>query len=167
MVKTFVGQNKKKVMSGWGAFVSETPPVPGLAEDQPRLTSQEEYAYFRMSTFDKVAEDFLILPHGLSARKFSSITLHPIQTMSKGTRLKRNLTFAYHGFAGPVRWGKIAVEETVTPRGYRITFTWTGYKSFANRWISWKQATSGLYEIGAFGPSDARLRRARKTNGNI
>jgi len=129
-------------MSRWEDFA--TTAGHGLAEDQTRITSPEEYALFQESTFLKVAEAFLILPSNLNPNHFSDVVLHPMKSYKNHTLRTQELTFAYHGF-GSVRYGKAIVSETMTPRGFRISRLWHGERAKDRKWISWNEAVRNMF----------------------
>jgi len=133
-------------MSGWEQFAVEQPLHPGLAEDQQRITSEEEYALFQEEVFTKVANRLLVLPPGMTPEKFSRVVKHPLTTIDHHTRRKQRFTYAYHGFAGHVRWGSVIIVETTSPRGFRVIRTWMGDRiNRQNQWISWHDAVRGIY----------------------
>jgi len=142
-------------MSNWEDFATSSviPSSTTRSEDQVVISNSEEYALFQEATFLKVADSFLILPSNLKREHFTDVVIHPMRTYKNHTLRTKSLTFAFHGFGKPIRYGKAIVSETAYPRGYRITRLWMGQKATAfskrrkpNKWISWRQAITNMYE---------------------
>jgi len=132
-------------MSTWDDFVTSPRRSTALTEDQAPINSREEYVLFQEMTFLKIADHFLVLPIGLSSQFFTDVVKHRVSSYHHHTLRTQQLTFAYHGFSGPVRFGKVVVSETAYPRGYRITRLWVGEKSSRPQWISWRDAVTNMY----------------------
>lgn len=136
-------------MSRWEDFATSASVEPSAlarTEDQPILTSADDYALFQEMTFMKIADEFLILPSNLRREHFSDVVKHRMKSYDHNTLRTQQLTFAFHGFGGRVRYGKCVVSETKYPRGYRITRLWMGEKgNRRNKWISWRDAVTNMY----------------------
>jgi len=131
-------------MSRWEEFRTAAAQPGALAEDQPRLTSAEDYAMFQEEVFNKVSQRVLVLPVGLSPEKFSRVVVHPVMSIRNHTLRRQRITYAYHGFGGAVRYGSVVLIETTNPRGYNVIDTWMGGVRY-HKWISWRDAVTGMY----------------------
>jgi len=137
-------------MSNWDDFKPDGPSVdPALlsraAEDRYVLTTAEDYAMFQEMIFLRVCDTFLKLPPHLNERHFTDVHLFPMR-LTKNLKLRtKELRFAYHGFAGSVRYGKVVVSETDYPRGYRISKIWTGLRTNDRKWVSWRDAVTNMF----------------------
>lgn len=136
-------------MSNWEDFATSSSISPAdltASEDRARIRSADDYALFQEMTFLKVADFYLKLPIGLSAKWFTDVVKHRVSSYQNHTLRTQQLTFAYHGFSGPVRYGKVIVSETAYPRGYRITRLWMGEKASRPQWISWRDAVTNMFD---------------------
>lgn len=133
-------------MSQWDDFAtsSVSPAALGRTEDQPVLSSTDDYALFQEMTFLKIADEFLKLPSNLPLQHFTDVVRHPMKSYKRHTLRTQELTFAFHGF-GDVRYGKVIVSETDYPRGFRISRLWHGQRANDRKWISWREAVTGMF----------------------
>lgn len=134
-------------MSKWEDFATVEPTALSRAEDAPSLTSADDYAMFKEMKFLDIIDDFFTLPPGLSPQWFTDVRRHRMTTVKNHTLRQQSFTYAYHGFAGGVRYGKVQVTETEHPRGWRVDRYWNG-KRVANRWISWREGITHMYADG-------------------
>jgi len=130
----------------WGRFETKRPKPFSLAEDQKRINSEEEYLVYRMEVFGKVAERFLIPEPTLDPAYLSNVRKDPVESIDNSTRARQALKYSFLKWNenGGTRFGMVLVEETLNPRGYRISKYWNG-KRIRNEWLSWKDARTGMY----------------------
>lgn len=136
-------------MSNWEDFATSSSINPKdftVSEDRRQIRSADDYALFREATFLKIADHYLKLPVGLNSKWFTDVVRHKLASYSNHTLWTQQLTFAYHGFSGPVRYGKVIVSETAYPRGYRITRLWMGEKLSKPQWVSWREAVTNMFD---------------------
>jgi len=137
-------------MSNWDDFKTSSSGISPAAlvrasEDRPALTSAEDYAMFMEATFLKVADHFLHVPTHLNMNHVTDVYKSRMRSTKNRKLRTQELRFAYHGFAGSVRYGKVVVTETEYPRGFRIGKFWTGEQHHDRKWISWNEAITNMY----------------------
>lgn len=132
-------------MSNWDNFSTSNVPS-GLAEDQRIIKDAEDYLIHRMEVFTKVATRFLVPNPTLDAAYLSNVRIGPIESVNM-ERVKQVLKYSYLKWNehGGTRYGMVIVEETLIPRGYRITKWWNGNRIKDNQWISYQNALKGFY----------------------
>lgn len=133
-------------MSRWEDFATSSlsPAALGRTEDQPVLSSADDYALFQEMTFLKIADEFLKLPSNIPLHHFSDVVRHPMKSYKGHTLRTQKLTFAFHGF-DKVRYGSVIVSETDYPRGFRISRLWQGQRANDRKWISWREAVTNMF----------------------
>lgn len=139
-------------MSNWEDFATSyiDPSSTSRSEDQPVISTSDEYALFEELTFLKVCDVFLHPPPAMKAQ-YLKVQVHPMRSYANHTLRTKKLTFAYHGY-NDVLWGSVIVSETKYPRGYRITKLLRGSKGDQlyhpgppNKWVSWREAVTSMF----------------------
>lgn len=135
----------------WDSFATVSPSLAfgrALAEDQVPLNSAEEYALFQELTFLKVCDHYLQIPAYFRREATFDVVISPMTSYKNHTLRKKSISWKYSGFSR-IGWGRVIVEETANPRGYRIVRLWNGDEpGFRRRpeWISWRAAVTNTFD---------------------